>query len=83
MRSLRGALAAALRSAIETHLGLIENLEKEADENDVIDAMVEGKITYLSASQPALARRTREDRERTPADEECCAGESAESSGSA
>jgi cell division initiation protein len=51
LRGLRGGLAEALKSVIETHLGLIENLTREPQQDDsLLDGLVEGKITYLAAS---------------------------------
>jgi cell division initiation protein len=52
MRGLRISLAEALRSSIDTHLGLIENLSNDPIDDALVDGMVEGKITYLSAAVP-------------------------------
>ena len=66
MRSLRTRLAEALRASIETHLGLIESLEKDPEPDSLVTGLVEGKITYLANSQPGRTRSTsqREDSEK-------------------
>lgn len=51
MKQLRTRLAAAVRAAIETHLGLLEGLSTEAPD----DPLLEGKIAYLT--QPSAAPR--------------------------
>jgi cell division initiation protein len=50
MRSVRARLATALRASIESHLNLVDNLEKATDEEDPI---AEGKVTYLSPNPGA------------------------------
>lgn len=50
MRSVRARLASALRASIESHLNLVDNLEKANDEEDPI---AEGKVTYLSPNPGA------------------------------
>jgi len=55
MRGLRTRLAAALRTAIETHLSLVDGLEQAPEE---VDPILEGKIAYLD--QPAPAERASE-----------------------
>jgi cell division initiation protein len=50
MRSVRARLAMALRASIESHLNLVDNLEKATDEEDPI---AEGKVTYLSPNPGA------------------------------
>jgi len=52
MRGLRSRLAEALRGTIDTHLSLIGSLERDPEPDSLVDGMVEGKIAYLSASQP-------------------------------
>jgi cell division initiation protein len=49
MRQLRTRLAAAVRSAIETHLGLLEGLSGELPEDPILD----GKVTFLAPKAPA------------------------------
>jgi cell division initiation protein len=44
MKSLRSRLSAAVRAAIETHLGLLEGLA----EGDSEDPVIEGKVAYLT-----------------------------------
>jgi cell division initiation protein len=44
MKSLRSRLSAAVRAAIETHLGLLEGLAENGSE----DPLVEGKVAYLT-----------------------------------
>ncbi len=49
MRVLRTRLAASVRSAIETHLALLEGLSGELPE----DPTSEGKVAYLANAKPA------------------------------
>lgn len=51
MRGLRSRLATALRSAIDTHLALIESLEEAPEEEK------ESKVTYLARTPSARARQ--------------------------
>jgi cell division initiation protein len=54
LRGLRGGIAEALRSVMETHLGLIQSLTADPkDDDSLVDGLVEGKITYLGASGAA------------------------------
>ncbi len=57
MRGLRTQLAETLRSAVETHLSLIESLDRDPEEDSLVDGMVDGKITYLAASLSGQTRR--------------------------
>jgi len=60
LRGLRSGLAEALRSVMQTHLGLVEQLTIDPQQYDsLVDGLVEGKITYLGAS--AGPARTSED----------------------
>ncbi len=74
MKSLRSRLAETLRSSIETHLGLIKNLETDpapeaalaGGEEGVMNILEEVRIAYLAI--PASGRRRkREAREPSPA----------------
>jgi cell division initiation protein len=49
MRQLRVRLAASVRSAIETHLALLEGLAGELPEDPLLD----GKVSYLASSKSA------------------------------
>ncbi|MEE8580658.1 MAG: DivIVA domain-containing protein [Myxococcota bacterium] len=51
MRGLRTRLATALRASIELHLGLIEGLAAESDEEPRVDS----KVTYLARTTPAVS----------------------------
>jgi len=51
MKNLRSRLSAAVRAAIETHLGLLEGLA----EGDSEDPAIEGKVAYLTRA-PGAAR---------------------------
>jgi cell division initiation protein len=55
MKSLRSRLSAAVRAAIETHLGLLEGLA----EDDSEDPGVEGKVAYLTRA-PGTTTRSQE-----------------------
>ena len=73
MRALRSRLASALRSAIATHLGLIESLEVDPEEDPIVQGMVDGKIAYLrrspsapSAASPRGRYRNKENRRERP-----------------
>jgi cell division initiation protein len=48
MRGLRTRLAASVRSAIETHLALLEGLA-----DDLEDPVLDGKVAYLAKRAPA------------------------------
>ena len=48
MRVLRIRLAASVRSAIETHLALLEGLSEELPEDPTVD----GKVAYLASAKP-------------------------------
>jgi cell division initiation protein len=56
MRSVRGSLAESLRSAIDNHLGMIDRLandphsDLQIEASEVVEGLVDGKITYLAAS---------------------------------
>jgi cell division initiation protein len=56
MRSVRGSLAESLRAAIDNHLGMIERLANDPHSDlqiaasDVVEGLVDGKITYLASS---------------------------------
>ena len=56
MRSIRGGLAESLRAAIDSHLGMIDRLVNDPHsdtriaEANVIEGLVDGKLTYLPAS---------------------------------
>jgi len=68
MKSLRSRLAETLRSSIETHLGLIKNLETDpapeasltGAEESAVDGLVEGRIAYLTA--PGSKRSKKRDK---------------------
>ena len=49
MGALRSRLTATLRSAIETHLRLVDTLAEGADD----DPVIAGKVAYLDASTRA------------------------------
>jgi cell division initiation protein len=72
MRAIRGSLAESLRAAIDNHLGMIERLANDPHsamqiaEADVVEGLVEGKITYISASSRTRTGESPERRE-TPA----------------
>lgn len=53
MRSLRSRLSAAVRAAIETHLGLLEGLAEDSPE----DPVLEGKVAYLTRRPEAGSRK--------------------------
>lgn len=74
MHGVRAGLAAALKSVIETHLGLIDGLTSDDENGDsLVEGLVDGKITYLAAgSRKRDAEKPRSE-----------SAESAESSGSA
>ena len=55
MRMLRSRIATAVRSAIETHLALLEGLAEEQPE----DPILEGKVAYLSAGARAVKPRSK------------------------
>jgi cell division initiation protein len=57
LKGLRGGLAEGLRTAIQTHLKLIERLETESgDEGEaLVDGIVDGKVAVLKSSQAAAS----------------------------
>lgn len=48
MRALRSRLGQALRSAAETHLSILETLERDPEPEGLVDGRVEGTVAYLS-----------------------------------
>jgi cell division initiation protein len=52
MRQLRTRLGASVRSAVETHLSLLEGLSSDLPEDPVLD----GKVAFLSAPKAASAK---------------------------
>jgi hypothetical protein len=54
MRTLRTRLAASVRSAMETHLSILDGLAAELPDDPVLD----GKVAFLStaAAKPAAKR---------------------------
>jgi cell division initiation protein len=68
LRGLRAGLAEALKSVMETHLGLVENLTRDPkQEDELIDGLVEGKVTYLSASNVSAPGGARDSEAKQPA----------------
>jgi cell division initiation protein len=53
MRQLRTRIAASVRSAIETHLALLEGLAEELPEDPILD----GKVAYLTSAKAAISAR--------------------------
>lgn len=51
MKLLRGRIAAAVRSTLETHLQLVEGLSQEPPE----DPLVDGKVAFLTRGRRAAA----------------------------
>jgi hypothetical protein len=49
MRALRSRLAESLRSAIETHLALLETLEADPEQDPLIQGLEEGTVALLKA----------------------------------
>ena len=52
MRQLRTRIATSVRSAIETHLQLMEGIAEDGPE----DPLVDGKVAYLASQKPAAKR---------------------------
>ena len=53
MKEVRSRLAASVRSAIESHLKLVEGLEADAPD----DPILEGKVAYLTRGPNARSER--------------------------
>ena len=49
MRALRSRLAESLRSAVETHLALLETLEADPEQDPLIQGLEEGTVALLKA----------------------------------
>lgn len=58
LRGLRSQMAESLRSVLDTHLGLIENLTVDTASNPLVDALVDGKVAYLDKSKNAREANT-------------------------
>lgn len=54
MRALRSRLAESLRSAVETHLALLETLESDPEQDALVKGLEEGTVALLKA-EPRLA----------------------------
>lgn len=55
MRALRSRLAAALRSAAETHIAILETLETDPEQNPLVRGLEEGTISYLKGDKDRSA----------------------------
>jgi cell division initiation protein len=62
LRGLRSQMAESLRSVLDTHLGLIENLTADTDSNPLVDALVDRKIAYLDKSKNARETSSEDER---------------------
>ena len=49
MRALRSRLAESLRSAVETHLALLETLEADPEQDPLVQGLEEGTVALLKA----------------------------------
>jgi cell division initiation protein len=47
MRALRSRLAESFRSAVETHLSLLETLEADPEQDPLVQGLVAGTVAYL------------------------------------
>ena len=65
MRALRSRLAESLRSAVETHLALLETLEQDPDQDGLVQGLEAGTVAFLKAESPRRGDEERDD-ERTP-----------------
>ena len=56
LKGMRGGIAEGLRTAIQTHLQLIERLETDAEDGEsLVDGIVDGKVAVLGSGQPREA----------------------------
>jgi cell division initiation protein len=58
LRGMRSQIAESLRTVLDTHIGLIENLTVDIASTPLVDALVDGKIAYLDKAKNARETST-------------------------